>query len=237
MTLDLSHNNLFHVPEDMSKARNVIVLSLSHNNISSIPGTVSLYNLCTIIMLSVLSLSVVAFSASYLSTVPIFSTWTSAITNYVSFLVMLWPEIFIHKKYCNALSESELSKTSYVRMYIRTYELSCDLVSLVCMFSLRITLTSSDAVKHFMVGRQNYGCHKLWGDTGLLACFIFCNFAHGCTFNIIHIRAYAYVWATLVMTMYLWHVGNTIGAYAIVFLCVQNHYLHSCGGLSSYGLW
>lgn len=41
VTLDLSHNNLTRVPEELPNARNIIVLSFSHNSITSVPGTVS----------------------------------------------------------------------------------------------------------------------------------------------------------------------------------------------------
>ena len=46
MTLDLGHNSLVKVPEDLIQAKNLIVLSLSHNKISSMPGAVSCVCVC-----------------------------------------------------------------------------------------------------------------------------------------------------------------------------------------------
>ena len=53
VTLDLSHNSLTKVPEDMVKAKNLIVISLSHNKISTMPGAVSYF--CVVILNSKLA--------------------------------------------------------------------------------------------------------------------------------------------------------------------------------------
>ena len=99
MTLDLGHNSLVKVPEDLIQAKNLIVLSLSHNKISSMPGAVSCVcvcvegrgggigsvGVCVVCIFTYASIFVVHLSvSSCLFTARDYSTSISAIMNFVS---------------------------------------------------------------------------------------------------------------------------------------------------------